>query len=181
MRSKAFLAAAISAAASAAVTLLVAIPLSTSALSEPAPKLSTDPSPQVSPRLSTKLLRWEEAQVTRDAWGEFRRFFAGEGYAVKDALAAFAVVQPGKALHESHRHAEEEFLVIAEGSGTWSIAGKEVPLKKGDVLYVEPWVSHGCTNTSKEPLTFFVVRWNGKGVPVPPEPVAEKREPAAER
>jgi len=121
-------------------------------------------------RLRSKLIRWDEAQATQDSWGEFRRYFAGEGYGVKDVLAAFAVVKPGEALHKAHRHAEEEFLVITEGSGTWSIDGKDVPLKKGDVLYVEPWVSHGCTNTSKEPMTFFVARWSGKGVPAPPEP-----------
>ncbi len=125
-------------------------------------------------RLPSKVLRWEEAEVTRDRWGEFRRFFAGEGAGVKDVLAAFAVVKPGEALHKAHRHAEEEFLVITEGSGTWSVAGKEFPLKKGDVLYVEPWVMHGSTNTGKEPLTFFVAKWNGKGVPVPPEPPAAK-------
>ena len=121
-------------------------------------------------RLRSKLLRWDEAQVSQDSWGEFRRFFAGEGYGAKDLLAAFAVVKPGEALHKAHRHAEEEFLVITEGSGTWSIDGKELPLKKGDVLYVEPWVPHGCTNTSKEPMTFFVARWSGKGVTAPPEP-----------
>ena len=121
-------------------------------------------------RLRSKLIRWDEAQVSQDSWGEFRRYFAGEGFGVKDVLAAFAVVKPGEALHKAHRHAEEEFLVITEGSGTWSIDGKDVPLKKGDVLYVEPWVPHGCTNTSKEPMTFFVARWSGKGVAAPPEP-----------
>ena len=76
--------------------------------------------------------------------------------------------------HRPHRHAEEEILVITEGSGTWRLDGKEFPLKKGDVLYVEPWVTHGCTNTGKEPMTFFVAKWNGMGIPLPPEPPAGK-------
>ena len=47
-----------------------------------------------------------------------------------------------------------------------------MPLRKGDVLYVAPWVMHGEVNTGKEPLEFFVARWAGKGVPVPPDPQA---------
>jgi len=81
-----------------------------------------------------------------------------------------AVVEPGKAVHKSHRHAEEEYLVLVEGSGTWSLAGKESPAHRGDVLFVEPWVYHGLKNTGEKPLIFLVVRYSAKGVPVPPRP-----------
>lgn len=121
-------------------------------------------------RLASKVVRWDEVPAERGPWGEIRRYFSGEGFGAKDLLAAIAVVKPGEALHEAHRHAEEEFLLITEGSGTWHLSGKEFPLKKGDVLYVEPWAMHGCRNTGKEPLTFFVARWSGKGIPAPPEP-----------
>ena len=134
--------------------------------------LDTIVAEEKAPRLPTKILRWDEVNVAKEKWGEFRRFFTGEGVGVKDVLVAAAVIKPGEALHTAHRHAEEEVLIITEGSGTWSLDGKDLPLKKGDVLYVEPWVPHGCTNTSSESMTFFVVRWNGKGVPIPPEPPA---------
>jgi mannose-6-phosphate isomerase-like protein (cupin superfamily) len=115
-------------------------------------------------------MRWDEATPTLDKWGEMRKYMTGEAAGVKDLFTAVAVVKPGEALHKAHRHAEEEFLVITEGSGVWSLDGKDIPLKKGDLLYVEPWVMHGFTNTGSTPLTFFVAKWNGKGVPVPPEP-----------
>jgi mannose-6-phosphate isomerase-like protein (cupin superfamily) len=123
-------------------------------------------------RLTSKVVRWDEAQTSRDKWGEFRRFFDGEGYGANGLLAGMATVKPGEALHAAHRHAEEEFLFITEGSGTWILDGKEFPLKKGDVLYVAPWVVHGEVNTGKEPMSFAVARWAGKGVPVPPDPKA---------
>ena len=85
-------------------------------------------------------------------------------------LTAVAIVKPGKAVHRAHRHAEEEYLILAEGSGTWSLDGKEFPAKRGDILYTEPWVYHGLTNTSSEQLIFVVVRFNSKGVTVPPRP-----------
>ena len=57
-----------------------------------------------------------------------------------------------------------------EGSGTWSLGGKESPAKRGDILYTESWVYHGLTNTDSEQLIFVVVRFNSKGVKIPPRP-----------
>jgi len=77
---------------------------------------------------------------------------------------------PRRLTCRAHRHAEEEYLVVARGSGTWFLDDKEFPAKLGDILYVEPWVYHGLTNTGDGPLIFVVVRFNGKGVKLPPRP-----------
>lgn len=130
---------------------------------------ATRPTPTVN---STRVIRWDEADVHRADWGEMRFHFRGETGGTKDVLTATAVVQPGKAVHRAHRHAEEEYLLVTEGEGTWSVDGKALPARKGDCLYVEPWVFHGLTNTGSEPLTFVVVRYNPKGVPIPPRPDA---------
>lgn len=120
--------------------------------------------------LKSKVVTWDEARANVADWGEMRRYFTGTTRATQNVLVAVAIVQPGKAVHKAHRHAEEEYLVIVEGTGTWSLDGKEFPAKRGDILYVEPWVYHGTTNTGTEPLIFVVVRYNGKGVKVPPKP-----------
>jgi len=67
----------------------------------------------------------------------------------------------------------EEFLYVAKGEGTWHFQGKDVAAHEGDTLYVKPWDLHGITNTGKEKLTFFVVKWNGRQLPVPEKPVAK--------
>ena len=118
----------------------------------------------------SQVVGWDAARSDRFDWGEFRRYFTGETLGTKNVLTAVAVVQPGKAVHKAHRHAEEEYLVVAHGSGTWSLDGKEFAAKRGDILYAEPWVYHGLTNTGQEPLTFVVFRYSGKGVKTPPRP-----------
>ena len=102
--------------------------------------------------------------VAKGDFGEFRKLLAGETRSVKELLTGVAVIEPGKEIHPPHQHAEEEFLLLAEGSGTWSLAGQESPARRGDLLYVEPWVMHGLKNTSDKPLVFFVVKWSGKGM-----------------
>jgi len=120
--------------------------------------------------LKSGIIRFEETKSTAADWGMMHRYFTGKTFATKDVLVAVAVIEPGKAVHKEHRHAEEEYLAVVEGTGTWSLDGKEIPAKRGDVLYTEPWVYHGLTNTGDKPLIFFVVKYNGKGTPPPPQP-----------
>jgi len=125
------------------------------------------PAPEM---LKSQIVRWNDARPHVADWGEMRFYFTGQTCATKDVLVAAAVVEPGKAVHRAHRHAQEEYLILVQGSGTWSLDEKESPAKVGDVLYAEPWVYHGLTNTGDEQLIFAVVRYNGKGVDVPPRP-----------
>ncbi len=120
--------------------------------------------------LKSGVVTWNTAALHEADWGQMRTYFRGQTPGTKDVLTAVALVEPGKALHRSHRHSHEEYLIIAAGSGTWSLAGKEFPAQRGDILYVEPWVYHGLTNTGQEPLIFIVVRYNPKGVDIPPKP-----------
>ena len=120
--------------------------------------------------LKSQVIGWDAASLNQADWGQMRIYFRGETQGTKDVLTAVAVVEPGKAVHREHRHAQEEYLILVAGSGTWSLAGKEFPASRGDILYAEPWVYHGLTNTGSEPLIFVVVRYNPKGVKLPPRP-----------
>ena len=128
---------------------------------------AADPKPQI---LGSKIVGWDEARIHRADWGQMRSYFTGETSGSKDVLTAVAVVEPGKTVHKAHRHAEEEYLAIIEGAGTWTLDGKDSPAKRGDVLYAAPWVYHGVTNTGDKPLIFLVVRYNSKGIASPPRP-----------
>ena len=123
--------------------------------------------------LRTGIVSWNDSRITSGDWGEMRISFEGASYGTANAFTAIAVIKPGESVHPAHRHAEEEFLVVTKGEGRWHVAGKEYPAKEGDVLYVEPWVMHGLVNTGSEPLTFFVVKWNSKGVTPLPEPTGD--------
>ena len=131
------------------------------------PVRAADPSPKP---LKSGIVSFDDAPAHQADWGEMRRYFTGETAGTKDVLTAVAIVKPGKAVHRAHRHAQEEYLILVEGSGTWSLDGKEFPAKRGDILYTEPWVYHGLTNSSSEQLIFVVVRFNSKGVTIPPRP-----------
>jgi mannose-6-phosphate isomerase-like protein (cupin superfamily) len=99
------------------------------------PAVAADPQPKP---LKSGVVSFEDAKAHQADWGEMRRYFTEETSGTKDVLTAVAIVKPGKAVPRAHRHAEEEYLILAEGSGTWSLDGKEFPAKRGDILYAEP-------------------------------------------
>lgn len=124
--------------------------------------------------LASALVRVEDAVPTRGEWGEWRRYFRGETHGTKDMVVLVVTLKPGQAPHPPHRHAEEEFMILAEGTGTWHLDGKELPARKGDVVYAAPWTRHGLENTGDAPLTYYMVKWNNKGVKAPDRHVGEK-------
>ncbi len=117
-----------------------------------------------------------KAAKTDDAdWGSFSTYFQGETFGTKDALAGVAVIKPGQEIHPPHQHAEEEYLMVIAGEGTWHLNGKSFPAQAGDILYAAPWDIHGIKNTGKAALKFVVWKWNNKGVALPKQPVESKQ------
>jgi mannose-6-phosphate isomerase-like protein (cupin superfamily) len=101
----------------------------------------------------------QAAVADSGAWGEFRKSFGGPSPASADVLAGIGDIKAGTENHPPHTHVDEEFLFLAEGTGTWTLGDKQIPAKAGDTLYAAPNVLHGFKNTSDKPARFFVVKW----------------------
>jgi len=74
------------------------------------------------------------------------------------------VLDPGASPHPPHRHPEEEFLIIAEGTAEIECDGKLTMCGPGAIMYCAGNVLHGITNKSKVPMTFYWAKWMAKGV-----------------
>jgi mannose-6-phosphate isomerase-like protein (cupin superfamily) len=106
----------------------------------------------------------DEARREDATWGTLYTYYEGETRGTRDGLAAVAVIRPGQEIHPPHEHAEEEYLMVLEGEGTWHLNGRERPARAGDMQYAAPWDVHGIRNTGRVPLRFVVWKWNSKGV-----------------
>ena len=70
-----------------------------------------------------------------------------------------AVLDPGASPHPPHRHPEEEFLIVAGGTGEIECDGKVTQVGPGAIMYCAGNVLHGITNTGNVPLTFYWSKW----------------------
>ena len=78
--------------------------------------------------------------------------------------AGMCVVEPGTSPHPPHRHPEEEFLIIASGSGEIVCGAETIKVGPGAVMYCAGNVLHGITNTGRVPMTFYWSKWMARGV-----------------
>jgi mannose-6-phosphate isomerase-like protein (cupin superfamily) len=88
--------------------------------------------------------------------------FNGPTDQLSGLCAGMCVVDPGASPHPAHQHPEEEFMIVASGTGEIECAGKTTQVGPGAMMYCAGNVLHGITNTGKVPLTFYWSKWLGK-------------------
>jgi mannose-6-phosphate isomerase-like protein (cupin superfamily) len=115
--------------------------------------------------LRSVLSRADEGAAHSERWGEWRRRLRGDTLGSKDLTVALFTLTPGQAPHPPHCHAEEELMVLVEGSGTWTVRERETPAAAGDLVYAAPWELHGVRNTGRTPLRYYVIKWSGRAPP----------------
>ena len=68
-------------------------------------------------------------------------------------------LKAGMTPHEPHKHPEEEFMVVTEGTGEISMEGKITKVGPGSMMYCGANKLHGIVNTGKTPLLFYFYKW----------------------
>lgn len=74
-----------------------------------------------------------------------------------------AVLDPGASPHPPHQHPEEEFMIVADGTGEIECDGKVTQVGPGAIMYCAGNVLHGIRNTGKVPMTFYWSKWMATG------------------
>ncbi len=69
-----------------------------------------------------------------------------------------SVVEPNKATHAPHKHLEDEFFFILEGSAEFFLDGKTVTVPPYTSLYCPPNIMHGIRNVGDTQLKYLVIK-----------------------
>ena len=88
--------------------------------------------------------------------------FNGPTDQLRGMVAGMCVLDPGSSPHPPHQHPEEEFLIIATGTGEIICGADTTPVGPGAMMYCAGDTVHGITNTGKVPLTFYWSKWLGR-------------------
>lgn len=115
--------------------------------------------------MESRIIRESDARKSTGQWGSIE-IYTEEGaptVGTSSMLTAELEFLPGKQLQPPHKHVNEEFQYVIEGTGTWHLNGQDIPLQKGDLMYAKPGDLHGIANTGTTPLRFFVMKWISKG------------------
>ena len=79
----------------------------------------------------------------------------GKPYATATLWAAIQYLMPGEDAPE-HRHTQNAFRFVVEGSGVWTVVGRDpVPMNRGDFLPQAGWNWHAHHNATDQPMAWI--------------------------
>ncbi len=117
----------------------------------------------VAPRLANGVISYAGLPPRVDGGCTAYVHYNGPTDQLSTMCTGMAVLEPGATPHPPHTHPEEEFMIVAAGTGEIKVAGKTTQVKPGDIMYVAANVEHGILNTGSTPMTFFWSKWIAKG------------------
>ena len=106
------------------------------------------------------------ASLTADVANGCRVFvhYNGPTDQLSGMCTGMVVLDPGASPHPPHRHPEEEFMIVADGTGEIECDGKTTQVGPGAIMYCAGNVLHGIVNTGQVPMTFYWSKWMARGV-----------------
>lgn len=95
--------------------------------------------------------RAEPVPVGHQYWFADRHFAGGN-------TVKLSAVRPGQRMHEPHRHAEDEFMFVLEGTGEFTLDDDRRVVGPLTSLYCPSWHLHGLRNCGDTVLKYLVLR-----------------------
>ena len=115
----------------------------------------------------------QEADIVGGAgnWGTFYQYYREATPIVDDVNVGVAKIKAGvNAPHPPHKHAEEEYIMVTRGRGTWFLNGETFAANEGDILYARSWDYHGIQSAEDSPLDFVIFKYTGTAHDMPEAP-----------
>lgn len=100
-----------------------------------------------------------EAKITEEPFGTLRIYFEGPTDLLKAMTAGSLWLNAGESPHPPHRHPEEEFMVVTEGTGEIQVEDEVRKVGPGSMMYCAGNTLHGIVNTGDKPMLFYFYKW----------------------
>jgi len=106
---------------------------------------------------------WNKLEPVKEDTRVRRQVLEGKTFALEYFEIHASTLEPGKAPHPPHTHADqEELMIVKEGQVKITIAGKSKILGPGSIAFAMPGDEHGIENAGKTPATYYILKFKGK-------------------
>ena len=106
------------------------------------------------------MFRFEDLPVRQNGANRGRAVLRGKTHRNFSIECHETELAPGNAPHAPHHHANEEMMMIREGTMEVTISGKTERLGPGSVVYVASNEEHGWRNVGETVAHYFVLALN---------------------
>src|SRR6187401_1202408 len=106
---------------------------------------------------------WSKLEPVKEDTRVRRQVLDGKTFALENFEIHASTLEPGKAPHPPHTHADqEELMIVKEGQVKITIAGETKILGPGSIAFAMPGDEHGIENSGKTQATYYILKYKGR-------------------
>ena len=113
--------------------------------------------------LLSGVYNWNKLEPVKEDTRVRRQVLEGKTFALEYFEIHISTLEPGKAPHPPHTHADqEELMIVKEGQVKITIAGQSKILGPGSIAFAIPGDEHGIENAGNTTATYYILKCKGK-------------------
>jgi quercetin dioxygenase-like cupin family protein len=109
--------------------------------------------------MHTTVFEWNAVSSRATPVGALRQFFRAPTATLDELEMHVTTLNPGQTSHAPHRHANEELVIVKDGTVEMFAGGEWKRVGPGSVLFAASNELHGLRNVGTAPATYHVINW----------------------
>jgi quercetin dioxygenase-like cupin family protein len=114
------------------------------------------------PVLTSQVFDWSAVAPREVAYGSVRQFLRAPTATLAELEMHVTTLNPGQTSHAPHRHANEELIILKEGTLETLSLGEWKRVGPGSMIFNASNDLHGVRNVGTVPAVYHVVNWKQK-------------------
>jgi len=115
--------------------------------------------PAGKPVMHSSIFNWADIKVAPTKQGERRAVFDAPTPTLSNFECHITTLNPGEMPHAPHRHADEELMIIKEGTLAALQGDKTNIVEAGGIIFEASNELHGLRNIGTNRATYFVIKY----------------------
>lgn len=112
-----------------------------------------------SDKMTSRIIDWDEMPVKQTKVGAVRSLFRAPTATLEELECHITTLNPGETSHAPHKHAEEEVIIVKEGTVEQFANGITKKVGPGAVIFLAAQEEHAIRNVGNVPATYHVFSW----------------------
>jgi quercetin dioxygenase-like cupin family protein len=114
--------------------------------------------------MDSTIFDWNSMTARETKVGSVRQVVQRPTATLDELEIHITTLNPGQTSHAPHQHADEEIVIIKEGTVESLVNGQQKRVGPGSIVFQAANQMHGIRNVGDGPATYHVVKWNSPGM-----------------
>jgi uncharacterized cupin superfamily protein len=116
------------------------------------------------PVMKSSVFDWKAIVAQQTDKGATRKFFDASTGTLDELECHVTTLNPGVLSHAPHQHANEELIIVKEGTVEALVGGELKRVGAGSIIFQAPNSLHSIRNVGDTPATYYAIKWITPGM-----------------